>query len=254
MKEIEKMNEIFNFHGQEVRTMTIDDEPWFVGKDVADILGYSKARNAIALHVDEEDALKQGILTGGGIQEMLLINESGLYSLILSSKLPQAKEFKKWVTSEVLPAIRKHGGYLTDSMIEQALLNPDTIIRLATDLKNEREKNSRLEIELEQAHEQARYLDLIIESKSAVVITQIAADYGMSAMKFNQLLNNLGIQHKVNNQWILYRKYMAKGYTDSKTIEISGRVRMQTVWTQKGRLFLYELLKKHGILPLIEQE
>ena len=85
------MNEIFNFHGQEVRTLTIDDEPWFVGKDVADILGYSKARNAIALHVDEEDALKQGIPTSGGTQDMLIINESGLYSLILSSKLPQAK-------------------------------------------------------------------------------------------------------------------------------------------------------------------
>lgn len=99
------MNEIFNFHGQEVRTLTIDDEPWFVGKDVADILGYSKARNAITLHVDEEDALKQGIPTSGGTQDMLIINESGLYSLILSSKLPQAKEFKRWVTSEVLPAI-----------------------------------------------------------------------------------------------------------------------------------------------------
>ena len=226
----------------------------FVGKDVADILGYSRADNAIRSHVDDDDKLMHQFSASGQNRNMIIINESGLYSLILASKLPQAREFKKWITSEVLPAIRKHGGYLTDSMIEQALLNPDTIIRLATDLKHEREKNSRLEIELEQAQEQARYLDLIIESKSAVVITQIAADYGMSAIKFNQLLNSLGIQHKVNNQWILYRKYMAKGYTDSKTIEISGRVRMQTVWTQKGRLFLYELLKKHDILPLIEQE
>lgn len=217
-------------------------------------MGYSRADNAIRSHVDDDDKLMHQFSASGQNRNMIIINESGLYSLILASKLPQAKEFKKWITSEVLPAIRKHGGYLTDSMIEQALLNPDTIIRLATDLKHERERNSRLEIELEQAQEQARYLDLIIESKSAVVITQIAADYGMSAIKFNQLLNSLGIQHKVNNQWILYRKYMAKGYTDSKTIEISGRVRMQTVWTQKGRLFLYELLKKHDILPLIEQE
>ena len=248
------MNEIFNFNGNQVRTITIDSEPFFVGKDVADILGYQNGSRDINRHVDDDDKLMHQFSGSGQNRNMIIINESGLYSLILASKLPQAKEFKKWVTSEVLPAIRKHGGYLTDSMIEQALLNPDTIIRLATDLKNEREKNSRLEIELEQAQEQARYLDLIIESKSAVVITQIAADYGMSAMKFNQLLNSLGIQHKVNNQWILYRKYMAKGYTDSKTIEISGRVRMQTVWTQKGRLFLYELLKKHDILPLIEQE
>ncbi len=114
------MNEIFNFHGQKVRTLTIDDEPWFVGKDVADILGYSKARNAIALHVDEEDALKQGIPTSGGTQDMLIINESGLYSLILSSKLPQAKEFKRWVTSEVLPAIRKQGGFIREDLDEDA--------------------------------------------------------------------------------------------------------------------------------------
>ena len=116
------MNEIFVFHGQEVRTLTIDNEPWFVGKDVAEILGYSKSRNAIALHVDEEDALKQGIPTSGGIQEMIIINESGLYSLILSSKLPQAKEFKRWVTSEVLPQIRLKGAYVPENLSDEAFI------------------------------------------------------------------------------------------------------------------------------------
>lgn len=116
------MNEIFVFHGQEVRTVTINNEPWFVGKDVADILGYSKSRNAIALHVDEEDALKQGIPTSGGIQDMIIINESGLYSLILSSKLSQAKEFKRWVTSEVLPQIRQQGAYVPENLSDEAFI------------------------------------------------------------------------------------------------------------------------------------
>lgn len=116
------MHEIFNFHGQKVRTVTINNEPWFVGKDVADILGYSKSRNAIALHVDSEDALKQGIPTSGGIQEMIIINESGLYSLILSSKLPQAKEFKRWVTSEVLPQIRLQGAYVPENLSDEAFI------------------------------------------------------------------------------------------------------------------------------------
>ena len=117
------MNEIFEFHGQEVRTLTIDNEPWFVGKDVADILGYSKARNAIALHVDEDDALKQGLTDNlGRIQETIIINESGLYSLILSSKLPQAKEFKRWVTSEVLPQIRLQGAYVPENLSDEAFI------------------------------------------------------------------------------------------------------------------------------------
>lgn len=185
---------------------------------------------------------------------MTIINESGLYSLILSSKLPQAKEFKRWVTSEVLPTIRKHGAYLTDSKIEEVLLSPDTIINLATQLKEERQKVNSLQIALEESQKQARYLDLIIESKNSIVITQIAADYGMSAQRFNKILHELGVQHKVNNQWILYRRHMAKGYTDSKTIVINEKPRMQTTWTQKGRLFLYELLKENDILPMIEQD
>lgn len=117
------MNEIFSFHGQEVRTATINNEPWFVGKDVADILGYVKARNAIASHVDDEDkkdAPIQGTL--GGTQNMTIINESGLYSLILSSKLPQAKEFKRWVTSEVLPQIRQQGAYVPENLSDEAFI------------------------------------------------------------------------------------------------------------------------------------
>ena len=116
------MNEIFNFHGQEVRTVMFDDEPWFVGKDIAEILGYVNSRDALAKHVDEDDKLTSQIATASQMRNQTVINESGLYSLILSSKLPQAKEFKRWVTSEVLPAIRKQGGFIREDLDEDAFI------------------------------------------------------------------------------------------------------------------------------------
>ena len=254
------MNEVFNFHGQEVRTMTINDEPWFVGKDVADILGYSKARNAIALHVDEDDALKQGLTDNlGRTQETIIINESGLYSLILSSRLPQAKEFKRWVTSEVLPAIRKHGLYAIDDLLE----NPDMAIAALQKLKEERQLRLKAQEEVAQKNQiiqelqpKASYYDLVLQNKSLVAISVIAKDYGMSAKKLNKILHELKIQFKQGNTWLLYQKYAGKGYTQSKTHTIDADYsKMHTYWTQKGRLFLYDLLKnKKGILPLIEQK
>ncbi|MFR1968274.1 MAG: phage antirepressor KilAC domain-containing protein [Streptococcus salivarius] len=178
-----------------------------------------------------------------------------MYCLILSSKLPQAKEFKRWVTSEVLPTIRKHGMYATD----QLLNDPDLAIAAFQALKDERAKVVKLEAELALAQEQARYFDIILESKGAVRVTQIAADYGMSARKFNAILHDLGVQYKVNSQWILYKKHIGKGYVYSSTFDYKDKngqdqVNMTTTWTQKGRLFLYELLKANDILPLIEQE
>ncbi|HFI0134820.1 TPA: ORF6C domain-containing protein [Streptococcus suis] len=116
------MNEIFVFHGQEVRTITINNEPWFVGKDVADILGYQNPQKAIRDHVDFEDKLTEQIVQSGQNREMIIINESGLYSLILSSKLPQAKEFKRWVTSEVLPQIRQQGAYVPENLSDEAFI------------------------------------------------------------------------------------------------------------------------------------
>lgn len=249
------MNEIFNFHGQDVRTVTINNEPYFVGKDVAEVLGYTNPRQALKSHVDEDDKGVSKFDTLGGKQDLVIINESGLYCLILSSKLPQAKEFKRWVTSEVLPTIRKHGLYATD----QLLNDPDLAIAAFQALKDERAKVVKLEAELALVQEQARYFDIILESKGAVRVTQIAADYGMSARKFNAILHDLGVQYKVNGQWILYKKHIGKGYVDSSTFDYKDKngqdqVNMTTTWTQKGRLFLYELLKAIDILPLIEQE
>lgn len=150
MKGLNDMkNEIQIFENPEfgsIRTLEIEGEPYFVGKDVAEVLGYAKPLNALANHIDEDDSLKQGLMDNlGRTQETILINESGLYSLILSSKLPSAKKFKRWVTSEVLPSIRKHGAYMTQETIEQAILNPDTLIKLATALKDEQNKNKQLQ-------------------------------------------------------------------------------------------------------------
>lgn len=129
-----------------VRTVTINDEPWMVGKDVAEALGYSNPRKALIDHVDDEDKGVTECDTPGGIQTMIVINESGLYSLVLSSKLPGAKEFKRWVTSEILPSIRKHGAYMTPETLQAAILNPDTMIQLCQQLKNEQEKNRELSV------------------------------------------------------------------------------------------------------------
>lgn len=254
------MNEItsYVFDGSNVRTLVIDGQPYFVGKDVAEILGYANTRDALSKHVDSEDkntvAIHDGIKRGNPNQTV--INESGLYSLILGSKLPQAKEFKHWVTHEVLPSIRKHGAYMTDEKIEEALLNPDTLIKLATELKTERERRSIAEQRVNELTPKASYYDLVLSNESLVTITQIAKDYGMSGQAMNHKLHDLGVIYKQGNTWLLYSKYQRTGWTHSETIMVdkadgTQKAVMHTKWTQKGRLGLYELLKRHGILPLI---
>lgn len=158
-----------------VRTIEKDGEPWFVGKDVAGALGYSKERNAIATHVDEEDkkdAPIQGDL--GGTQSMTIINESGLYSLVLSSKLPNAKKFKRWITSEVIPSIRKHGAYMTPDKLEQVLLNPDTLMQLAQNLKDEQEKRRALQEQVEAQRPAVIFAGAVETSKSSILIGELA--------------------------------------------------------------------------------
>lgn len=247
---------LFNFEEHEVRTLLINNEPWFVGKDVAETLGYAKGRNAISSHVDEEDkkdAPIQGDL--GGKQQMTIINESGVYALVFGSKLPSAKKFKRWVTSEVLPTLRKTGGYKM----------PETFSEALRAYADEVEKNNQLSLEnkmkdqrINELKPKADYTDMILSSKSLVTTTQIAKDYGMSGKAFNQLLHKYGIQYIQSGQWLLYSKYQSEGYTSSETIRIQHRdgtygAKMNTKWTQKGRLFLYNKLKSKGTLPMIER-
>lgn len=164
------MNEIFNFHGQEVRTATINGEPYFVGKDVADILGYQNGSRDVNRHVDDEDKLKYRFGTSGQTREMTVINESGLYSLILSSKLPKAKEFKRWVTSDVLPKIRKHGMFATDELLD----NPDFAIATLQKLKEEREAKRLLETQLEEQKPKVIFADAVSASHTSILVGELA--------------------------------------------------------------------------------
>ena len=253
---------LFEFEGQEVRTVVKDEDVWFVGKDVCKVLGFTNPRDAIRTHVFDEDKGVDSIDTLGGRQNMTIINESGLYALVFGSRLESAKRFKHWVTNEVLPSIRKHGAYMTDKVLEQTLNDPDFMIGLLTELKTEREKRKELELVSQQQKQQiaelqpkADYTDKILKCKDLLTIRQIAQDYGMTATAMNRLLHELGVQYKQSGQWLLYSKYVSHGYTKSTTyVNEHGKSTMYTKWTTKGQLFLYNLLKANWILPLIERE
>ena len=252
------MNELQVFQNAElgsVRTVSIAGVPYFVGKDVADILEYQNGSRDINRHVDPEDIRKEMVFDGNQQKETILINESGLYSLILSSKQPSAKKFKRWVTSEVLPSIRQHGVYATNEFLEKSLQDPEWAIGVLKQLKA---KNDIIAMKNQQILEMApkvSYYDLILQNKSVVNINQIAKDYGMSARAFNQLLFDFGVQYKQGNQWLLYQQHAPNGYTQSVTQLVNSGKKsvMHTKWTQKGRLFLYDLLKSKNIFPMIER-
>lgn len=265
--------QLFNFNGSNIRTLLIEDEPYFVGKDVAEVLGYSNTQKAIRDHVDEEDKLTERIVLSGQNRNLIVINESGMYSLVLSSKLPQAKEFKRWVTSEVLPTIRKHGAYATETKLEEMLNDPQTMITTLQRLKEEQDARKALQLEVKKQTEgrliaeqqvaelkpKADYTDKILQNKSLVTITQIAKDYGMSGQEMNRKLHKLGVQYKQGDTWLLYSKHQHKGWTQSETHMVlkkdgTEKAVYNTKWTQKGRLGIYQLLKNNGIVPLIEQE
>ena len=174
------MKEMKIFKSQEfgsIRTLAINDEPWFVGKDVAVALGYGAGKslaNAVANHVDEEDKGVTEMMTPGGKQMMIIINESGLYSLVLSSKLPSAREFKRWITHNVIPDIRQHGAYMTEEAIERAITEPDFLIRLATQLKEERAARQEAEMQIEVQKPKVIFADAVSSSHTSILVGELA--------------------------------------------------------------------------------
>lgn len=248
------MNEVqlFNFENHEVRSLLINSEPWFIGKDVADVLGYKNQNDALSKHVDGEDkdtiAIRDSI---GRNRNTPIINESGLYSLVLSSKLPSAKKFKRWVTSEVLPALRKTGQYQVkelsgSELMAKALIEAQSVLAAK-------------DKQIEEMKPKASYYDVILNCKGLLATSVIAKDYGWSAIRLNEYLHKKGIQFKQGKTWLLYQKYATEGYASTKTHEHLGNdgtnhANVHTYWTQKGRRFIYDLLKNDGIVPLIERD
>lgn len=254
--------EVWVFEGSTVRTVQMNGEPWWVLKDVCGVLDISNSRN-ISARLDDDEKGVYLVDTPGGVQNMTIISESGLYATIMRSDKPQAKPFRKWVTSEVLPAIRKHGMYAIDDVLN----DPDMLINALLELKEERAKAKTLEqtvaVQTQQIAElqpKASYYDKVLECNDLVPISIIAKDYGWSANHMNQVLREKGVQYKQGGKiWLLYQKYAEMGLTSTKTYYYDdsnghGHVVPHTNWTQKGRLFIYDLLKEDGILPIMERE
>lgn len=270
------MNELKVFENEEfgkIRTVMIDNEPWFVAKDVAVVLGYKNGRDALAKHVDNEDRGVAKCDTLGGTQDLTTINESGVYALVFGSKLDSAKRFKHWITHDVIPTIRKTGGYVAndDLFINTYLPTADDATKLMfrTTLATVRQLNEEkqqlqqtVSVQAQQISEmqpKVTYYDIVLNCKDLVAISVIAKDYGWSAKRMNQYLHKKEVQYKQGSIWLLYQKYASNGYTSTRTYTYQdwkeeAHTDIRTYWTQKGRLFIYELMKSDGNLPLVEQE
>lgn len=242
------MNEIFNFRGQDVRTVIINNEPYFVGKDVAEILGYTNPRQALKNHVDEDDKGVSKCDTPGGKQDLVIINESGMYSLVLSSKLPQAKEFKRWVTSEVLPTIRKHGMFATDELLD----NPDFAIATLQKLKEEREAKKLLEATIEEQKPKVIFANAVSASHTSILVGEFAkimrqngADMGQNRMFAWLRENGYLISRKGSDRNMPTQKSMELGLFEIKETTINhsdGHISINKTpkITGKGQLYFAE--------------
>ena len=235
-----------------IRAIEINGEPWLVGKDIAEVLGYNEPNKAIVRHVDEDDRTKHPITDNlGRTQESWIINESGLYSLVLSSKLPGAKKFKRWVTSEVLPSIRKHGMYATDELLD----NPDLLIQIATKLKEERELNKRLQEENEEKNKliekqkpKAEFYDEIIDSTTVIGMKEVADILKVKGYGRNNLFKFLREKGILNRKNEPYRNYIEQGLFEIKEskyiVDNEVKIKPTTYVTQKGLDYIRKILNK----------
>lgn len=229
----------------------------FLAKDVADWIEHSQTSKMLQ-SIDEDEKLTGTLFLSGQNREMWFLTEDGMYEVLMQSRKPIAKAFKKKV-KEILKDIRKHGMYATEQTIDSMLNDPDTAIQLLQNYKEEKNRRAIAELKVKELEPKAAYFDLILSNTSLITIGSIAKDYGMTAQAMNKLLHGLKVQYKQSNQWLLYAKYQAEGYVSSDPAVITHTdgttsIRMSTKWTQKGRKFLYKLLKEHDIIPVIEQE
>ena len=258
-----KMNELKIFENKEfgqIRTVTINNEPWLCMADICKVLEIGNVSQAKTRLLKDGVIINEVIDSLGRKQKATFINESNLYKLIFQSRKEAAERFTDWVTSEVLPAIRKHGVYAVDEVLE----NPDMLISALQELKAERAKKKELEMtiavqnqQIQEMQPKASYYDVVLNCKDLISTSAIAKDYGKSAIWMNRYLHDKGVQFKQGSVWLLYQKYAEKGYTNTKTHSYPAddgeiHTKVHTYWTQKGRIFLYDLLKADGILPLIE--
>lgn len=247
----------FMYDEQAVRTLfDSKGEVFFVGNDVAKLLGYSNYRNAVINHVDTEDKQRTQIEDAGQNREMTIINESGLYSLILSSKLPTAKQFKRWVTSEVLPNIRKHGTHMTSETIEKVLADPDTIIQIATQLKEERAKRMQAEVVIEQQKPQVLFAKAVETSETSILVGQLAKLLTQNGINIGQnrlfawlrdngYLGKKGAHYNEPTQYAVERGWFEVVERTMQNPDGSVRITRTTKVTGKGQVyFINKLLTK----------
>lgn len=271
------MNEIQVFSNEkfgQVRTVMRGGEPWFVAADVCACLDIRSDTVRKILDPDEVSETNPNTIGVAGGRNPLIVSESGLYSLALKSRKEEAKNFKRWITHEVIPTIRKTGGYVHNSEVFIKNYLPfadDTtkqLFRLTLDVVDKQNKQiadqqkelAEKSAAIEEMTPKASYYDIVINSPDLIPITIIAKDYGKSGTWLNRKLNEKGVQYRREKTWVLYHQYADKGYVGTKTYAYSGKaygaekhVAINTFWTQKGRLFIYELLKGEGILPIVER-